>query len=565
MKKFKITSLFTAIFIAPIFQNPLNGILLLIAGAALLSYLLFRLLGMRKEIGLLKEEIHHFMDSFQDIRIPVSMVQAQLAMACGDNCPDGIRNAVLLITRNIKSLDEHLARLMNLKQLFVHAESVELAECELGDLLRKRLCALREYAANKHVKMKLDTKFSYGSVWLEQCKISPVIDKFIKNAIDCAESEACISIQVSLFQDYWTIDITGAEYEKLAKCYCSKKLRLFARNATMQEYGFANSLFCKQLMDLCGGKILVRHSIQTVSLQFPVECSSGKMPLRIVKPQIAACREEEVIDACLGKRKQKRNSCKPVVVLVDSNEEFRLYLAARLSDDFIVKGFSSGAEALAHIKEDHPDVVVCDTVLHEMNGDELSARLKTSRDTAIIPVILYGSQMDTDRRFKREASLADLFLQGSVQVEDLKIEISILIRNNRSLRKGFLLYVFGENFVVNGGYEDGEAYIQKVKGFIARNIGEKPLTVDDIVKEMGTTRTAFYTKWKALTGECPSLIISRIRMEKGRELLESGLYKIHVIPEKIGMKDVPYFSAEFKKYYKMTPTEWMKKYNRVLK
>lgn len=565
MKKIKITSLFPAIVMAPIFPNSLKIVLLLIVGVALLFWLLFRFVNMQKEIGLLKEEIHYFMDSFQDIRIPVSMVQAQLANVRGDNCPESIRNATLLVKRNIDFLDGHLAKLMNLKQLFTHAERVELTECELGYLLRSRICALREYAANKHVKLELQTKFSYGSVWLDLSKVSPVIDRFIKNAIDYVESESCITMLVSLFQEHWVIDITNAECDKLAKCYCCEKPRLFAHGTTTQEYSFAKSPLCKQLMELCGGKIRINLSNRIVSLQFPVECSSGKMPQRIVKPQIAACCEEEVIDACLGKRKQKRSSCKPVVVLVDSNEEFRLYLAARLSDDFIVKGFSSGAEALAHIKEDHPDVVVCDTVLHEMNGDELSSRLKTSRDTAIIPVILYCSQVDTDRRFKREASLADLFLQGSVQVEDLKIEISILIRNNRSLRKGFLLYVFGENFVVNGGYEDGEAYIQKVKDFITKNIGEKPLTVDDIVKEMGTTRTAFYTKWKALTGEYPSLIISRIRMEKGRELLESGLYKIHVIPEKIGMKDVPYFSAEFKKYYKMTPTEWMKKYNRVLK
>lgn len=564
MKNFKITSVFTSIVVILVFPNQLNGVLLLAAGIVPILWLLFRLWGMRKEISLLKEEILYFMDSFKDIRTPMSMVQTPLATVCGDNCPESIRNAVLMVARNIESLDAHLARLMSLKQLFTHSGSLELAEYELGELLASRVFALREYAANRHVKVKLETKFSYGSAWLDLCKISPLIDKFIMNAIDCAKPETCITVQVSFILNRWVIDITDIEGDKLTKCYSCEKHRLFARRTLAREYVFAESLMCSELLKLCNGKVHVDHSNRTVSLQFPVKCTNGKTSGRVIDSQIAACREEDLIDARFGKRQQKRNSCKPIVVLVDSNEEFRLYLETCLSVDFVVKGFGSGVEALAHIKENHPDVVVCDTVLHEMNGDELSSRLKTSRETAIIPVILYGSQMDADRRCKREASMADLFLQKPVQIEDLKVEIVVLVRNNRALRKGFLQYAFGDNFIVDGS-EEGDEFVDKVKNLILENMGEKPITVEDIYEKLGMSRTAYYTKWKSLTGECPSRIIYRTRIEKGRELLESGLYDINDIPAMIGMNNVPYFREEFKKYYKMTPAAWMKRYKSMMK
>lgn len=564
MKNFKITSLFASIIIVAFFPYPLSSILLLIVGAVLLTYLLFRIIDMRKEINLLKEVIQYFIDSFQDIRVPVSLAHTPLTTVCGKNCPESIKSTILLVIRNIESLDGHLSRLMNLKQMFVDVEKVELAEYELGDLLRSRLCALRGYAANKHVILKLDTKFSYGSVWLDLCKVSPVIDQFVKNTIDSAKPESTITMQVSLSLDCWVIDIIDGNYEELAKCYCCKKGRIFARN-TAREYVFAKSMLCKKMMQLCNGKILLDSTNCTVSLQLPVECSNGKMPERIVTSQIAACRDEEVVDAHFGEREQKRNSCKPVVALVDSNDEFRIYLKMRLSDDFIVKDFRSGAEAMAHIIKDHPDVVVCDTILHEMNGDELSSRLKTSRDTAIIPVILYGSRMDTDHRYKREASLADLFLLSPFQIEDLKIEIFVLIRNNRFLRKGFLQYVFGENFVVDGG-EDGDAIIDMVKNLILENLAnDKPLSVVGVFEALGMSRTSFYNKWKALTGECLSKFIYKIRIEKGRELLESGLYNINEIHGMIGMGTAKYFRDEFKKHYNMTPSEWVKKCNSVSK
>lgn len=564
MKNFKITSVFTSIVVILVFPNQLNGILLLTAGVVPILWLLFRLRGMRKEISLLKEEILYFMDSFKDIRTPMSMVQTPLATVCGDNCPESIRNAVLMVARNIESLDARLARLISLKQLFTHSGSLELAEYELGELLASRVFALREYAANRHVKVKLETKFSYGSAWLDLCKISPLIDKFITNAIDCTKPETCITVQVSFILDRWAIEVTDIEGDKLAKCYSCEKHRLFARRTSVREYVFAESLMCSELLKLCDGKIHIDHSNRTVSLQFPVKCANGKISGRVIASQIAVCREEDVIDVRFGKRQQKRNSCKPIVVLVDSNEEFRLYLETCLSVDFDVKGFGSGVEALAHIKENHPDVVICDTVLHEMNGDELSSRLKTSRETAIIPVILYGSQMDADRRYKREASMADLFLQKPVQIEDLKVEIVVLVRNSRALRKGFLQYAFGENFIVDGS-EEGDDFVDKVKNMILENMGEKPVTVEDIYENLGMSRTAYYTKWKSLTGECPSQIIYKTRIEKGRELLESGLYDINDIPAMIGMNNVPYFRAEFKKYYKMTPTAWMKRYKSMKK
>lgn len=79
-------------------------------------------------------------------------------------------------------------------------------------------------------------------------------------------------------------------------------------------------------------------------------------------------------------------------------------------------------------------------------GDELSSRLKTSKETSIIPVILYGSHIDADQRSKREASLADTFMHTPFHVEDLKIEIAVLIRNSRLLRKAFLHKVFRRTF-----------------------------------------------------------------------------------------------------------------------
>lgn len=70
------------------------------------------------------------------------------------------------------------------------------------------------------------------------------------------------------------------------------------------------------------------------------------------------------------------------------------------------------------------------------------------------------------------------------------------------------------------------------------NMDKEDLTVDDIASRMCMSRTTFYNKWKLLTGEAPKYLISRIRMEKARELLESGKFSVTVVAEMVGMRNL---------------------------
>ena len=69
--------------------------------------------------------------------------------------------------------------------------------------------------------------------------------------------------------------------------------------------------------------------------------------------------------------------------------------------------------------------------------------------------------------YKRNASLADTFLYMPFNIENLKIEISVLIKNYRFLRKSFLQKIFGEKFLETDieemPEEDNYQLINKVK------------------------------------------------------------------------------------------------------
>lgn len=260
---------------------------------------------------------------------------------------------------------------------------------------------------------------------------------------------------------------------------------------------------------------------------------------------------------------KKKNMDRPLVILADNDKGFKDYLEKRLSECFVVRSFDDGQEALEVICEEYPDLVICDIMLKGMSGGELSSKLKTSRDTSFIPVILMGAHIDVKRREKRCSSQADLFVCKPFNLEDLKVEISILINNSRFLRKTFLQKVFGEDFLtkpMERAQQDANlAFLNEVKLYIMENMDKEDLTVDDIASRMCMSRTTFYNKWKLLTGEAPKYLISRIRMEKARELLESGKFSVTMVAEMVGMRNLKNFRGRYKEYFGKTPKEFMKK------
>lgn len=562
MKYLITTSPIAYIMIAITFQFEINTILLLaFAGASLytsISYLLTN----KKEKLFLKEEIQYFIDSFQNIRKPITLVHTPLQNICNNTCPENIRKELSLSIRNMGCLNEHLTKLMGLKHLHIQSQKPDIVEYELGSFLKDKLHSLQNHAKCKCIKLDIKSEFNYVSAWGDTSKVSPVIEKFITDAIDYVEPETKLTIFISLCRGYWEIKIADTENGKLAEIYNRKKSWIH-KQKTEVECTFSKSILFKKLLDLCNGKIIINRIEHTTSLRFPLGAPCAENAKQVVAPCIMQSPEDEKIDILFQETSCKRCSDKPVVVLVDGNDDFRLYLESCLSENYTIKSFSDATQALINIKEEYPDLVICDTELHGMSGDELSSRLKTSCETSIIPIILYGSHIDIDQRNKRRASLADTFLYMPLHIEDLKIEMSVLINNYCFLRKSFVQKIFGEDFLKINVREmledDNRQLINKVKKCVLDNLDKETLTVKYIAKEIGMSRTNFFNHWKNLTGKAPVEFINRVRMEKAHELLESGEYRIGEIPEAIGLKDVKNFRIKYKKHFGIPPRETLRK------
>ena len=69
------------------------------------------------------------------------------------------------------------------------------------------------------------------------------------------------------------------------------------------------------------------------------------------------------------------------------------------------------------------------------------------------------------------------------------------------------------------------------------------------------SRSQLYRKLKALTGQTPTLFLRKIRLERGRELLEQDYGNVSEVAYAVGFKDAGYFAKCFREAFGTLPKE----------
>jgi len=82
------------------------------------------------------------------------------------------------------------------------------------------------------------------------------------------------------------------------------------------------------------------------------------------------------------------------------------------------------------------------------------------------------------------------------------------------------------------------------------------LTIKDMAKEVYLTSTYMCLLFKQETGETINEYLTRLRMEKAKELLRNPDIRLYDICHAIGYAEPGYFSKQFKKYSGFTPSEY---------
>jgi DNA-binding response OmpR family regulator len=241
------------------------------------------------------------------------------------------------------------------------------------------------------------------------------------------------------------------------------------------------------------------------------------------------------------------------ILLVDDNDDFRLYLKDNLRISYDVMEAKTGEEGWKKVVSKYPDLIIANWVMPDMRGTDLCRRIKTDQRVNCIPVILISS-------CSCEAQWLEGFEAGAEAYISKPFSIPVLmlrIRNLISLRKKIKSFIEMEDSRGEGTMPSSDnIFIREVVRVIERNIANNELTVSGLSHELGLSRAQFFRKVQQLTGKSPLELIRGIRLQHAAQLLERSQLTVSEITCRVGFVNAKYFARLFKKQYHVLPSEY---------
>ncbi|MDO4164649.1 MAG: ATP-binding protein, partial [Bacteroides sp.] len=547
------------------------AILLYVALVVCVAVGILRIILLKRQQKASDEKTQFFINTAHDIRTPLTLIKAPLEELSGiEKLSEQATNCINIALRNVNTLLQLTTNLINFERAASYSSKLHTNEYELNAYLQE-LCALFcDYATTRNIHFTYSGNFTHLMVQFDKEKMDSILKNILSNAFKYTPDNGSVIVTVKEEKEHWKLVVKdtgiGIPSKELKKIFRLHFRATNAINAKITGSGMGLMLVNK-LVQLHGGKINIDSAEQqgtTVTLRFPKHCGtlqsgqtagskeadSAFSPTSFVPLPLPTTTAEKEVAAMADGEAQR-------LLIVEDNDELRTYLARMLSDAYQVRVCVNGREALTTVKEFWPDLVVSDIMMPEMRGDELCVTLKNDIETSHIPIVLLTALGEEKNIVEGLQTGADEYMVKPFNVNILKATIANLLANRALLRKRYA--AMDDDTPPpepdNTLSELDRKFLSTVHQSVADNTD---FTVDTLCSLIGMSRTSFYNKLKALTGQAPADYVRLARLKEAARLLKEGNCSITEVAERTGFCDTKYFREVFKKHYRMSPSQYAK-------
>jgi DNA-binding response OmpR family regulator len=244
---------------------------------------------------------------------------------------------------------------------------------------------------------------------------------------------------------------------------------------------------------------------------------------------------------------------KPVLLLVEDNEDFRFYLKDNLRFRYHIIEAQNGkvgwAQAVNHI----PDLIVSDVMMPEMDGIDLCRKIRMDARTSHIPLILLTARSAEDQVKQGFESGADDYVVKPFSFEILQARIKNMLDRRAVFQKSFTQKVDIKASEIKVSSLDEKLIANAVK-YVEEKIADPDFSVEDLSHELGMSRVHLYKKLTSLTGKSPIEFIRTRRLQHAAQLLEKSQLTVAEVAYKVGFNNPKYFAKYFKEQFNILPS-----------
>jgi signal transduction histidine kinase/ligand-binding sensor domain-containing protein/DNA-binding response OmpR family regulator len=522
---------------------------------------------------LYKMKLDFFTNVSHEIRTPLSLMTAPL-----EDLLDLVDKDTKVERRlkTIKNNSDRLLKLVNELLDFRKAENglMKIA-CEEHDLIS--FCfeiyeSFKELSVDKNITYKFAIDSNYLPVYFDRYQMEKVLYNLLSNAFKFTKDHGRIVLAVEGESQRKGWVVIKVKDDGIGISEQNKK-NIFQRffqieDPNVQQAGTGVGLaLSKSIIELHQGEIGVAEEKDpwaTTVFQISLRLGSKHLPESQVvfspmarEGQFLEVKEVEPLPQLdtLPLIPQADDHDRKRLLIVEDNVEFRAFLKDILQDEYQIIDFGSGKDAIQYMEEEIPDLIVSDVMMPEMSGLELCEWVKTNESTNHVPVILLTAKSSTDSRIEGLTNGADSYITKPFSIKVLKLNITNLL-----VAKEILRHKYSGSFIIDAELKQlttpEEVFIKKLMEIIESNLEDPEFSVNDLVKQIGMSRTILYKKVNMLTNHSIATLIKHVRLKKAADILLQTSYSVSEVAYMVGFNDRKHFSREFKKVYQSSPTEY---------
>ena len=570
---------FTVVIHAPWYRTPLAYIVyLLVIAAVLWRYLRIR---RRKEQDRLRlqEHIHaeemadaklkFFMNISHEIRTPMTLIVAPLLSLIKQDDDPHRRSIYETIRRNAERILGLINQMMDLRKIDKGQMQMHMCETELISFIGDIHMLFDQQAKAKNIRFTYEHDTQMLPVWIDRQNFDKVIVNLLSNAFKFTPTGGQIAMSVT--HDAGQVHIAikdtgeGIPEDKLDRIFDRFYQTPSMANDRKTGTGIGLDL-TRSLVELHHGTIVAHNNKDGAGCEFVVTIPLGNQHLKpeeiITEKQdvshAVSLIDEEVVSHPDVVGELPKVGRRQRIVIVEDDTEIRDYLAAELSSDYDVSMADNGRAGLSEVLKLMPDLVISDIMMPEMDGNELCSKIKGNPATNHIPVILLTAKSRDEDQLEGLEMGADAYVMKPFNMDILRRTIVNLIHTHQMLR-----LKYGRNDQLEEQVDQvkmkspDDQLLDRVMKVINKNISNSDLSVDGIAEEVGISRVHLHRKMKELTGQTPHDFIRNIRLKQAAKLLSSQNMNITEVMYACGFNNAASFSTIFKKFYGMSPREYM--------
>lgn len=510
-----------------------------------------------------------FTNISHELRTPLTLIISPLEKIIKEIENKDQKNKLEIVQRNAVTLLRMVNQLLDFRKNEAQGHQLNLVEGDVVEFIRGISNSFIAYSEKKNVHLTFFTAIQKLWIKFDEDKIGKVVMNLLSNAFKFTPEGGRVELSMNLLseslQQSELLEIRVSD-NGISISDEDKKLifdRFYQVQGKQKSSGSGIGLhLVKEFVTLHKGTVSVVDNIGKGSVfivKLPIlraKCSQMQELDQI--DEMADIHMENITGIAKEEQTKDRSDKNPVILIVDDNEDFRIFMHESLKEEYTIVEAADGTRAWSIIPELQPDVIVSDLMMPDTDGNELCRLVKNDIRTSHIPFILLTAHYAKEQKMEGLESGADDFITKPFDFDILILRIKRLLQLRQERQERFTQFMEINPREITITSLD-EKLINKAIKYVEDNISRSDLSVEELSTELNISRVHLYKKMVSITGKTPIEFIRVIRLKRAAQYLSESQQNVSEIAYQTGFSNPKYFRKYFKEEFGVLPSDYQDK------